>query len=73
MTPPDARVLIVATLIIAGVPVAVHEYRIHAHHTQRSHAESQDAHGDWGATSASGSGHGDRSERSGTPDERPAR
>jgi hypothetical protein len=71
MTPPDARVLIVAALILAGVPVALHEYRLHAHHSTLTRGEFRDARGGaWDVTSAN---HGERIERGSAPGERPAR
>ena len=71
MSPQDARVLIVATLIIAGVPVAMHEYRMHSHHQGPAHsAEGQEGQAGW--SSASG-GRSERIERNGAPDSRPAR
>jgi hypothetical protein len=71
MTPPDARVLIVATLIIAGVPVAVHEYRIHAHRHAEVRHNAEDGRLGWGA--ASSSDHGARAERGEAPGTRPDR
>lgn len=71
MTPPDARVLIVATLIIAGVPVAVHEYRLHAHRHVVVRDSVEDGRLGWSA--ASSSGQGERAERGSAPAERPER
>jgi len=71
MTPPDARVLIVATLIIVGVPVAVHEYRIHAHHHVEVRNSAEDGRLGWGA--ASSGEQGTRAERGSPPSERPPR
>ena len=63
--------LIVATLIIAGVPVAVHEYRIHAHHHVEVRNSAEDGRLGWSA--ASSGEHGTRAERATAPSERPAR
>ncbi|MDE3012248.1 MAG: hypothetical protein KGI67_15295 [Pseudomonadota bacterium] len=71
MTPPDARVLIVATLIIAGVPVAVHEYRLHAHHWVDARAPGDDGRLGWSA--ASSSDKETRAERGSAREERPQR
>ena len=71
MTPPDARVLIGATLIVIGVAVAVHEYRIHAHHLAHARDYRVDSHLGWGA--ASSGEQGVRSERSSGPEKRPDR
>ena len=70
MTPPDARVLIVATLIIAGVPVAVHEYRLHAQHRALVHSDVQDASNAWRAGTG---GPQDRLQRGDAPIGRPVR
>jgi len=71
MTPPDARVLIAATLIVIGVPVAVHEYRIHAHHAAHARDYRVDSRLGWSA--ASSGEQGVRSERDSHPDARPER
>jgi hypothetical protein len=71
MPPPDARTLIVATLIIVGVPLAVHEYRVYAHHHAVARSNSTADHADWGAaTSGSADERPDRGSASG---DRPAR
>ncbi len=70
MTPPDTRVMLVAALIIAGLPVAVHEYREHAHHRAMARVEGQDARSNWGAANANSV---ERAGRPALPAERPSR
>ncbi len=70
MTPPDTRVLLVAAVIVAAVPVVLHEYRQHAHHRVRARVEIQDARGNWGAANAT---QAERMERGVMPEHRPER
>ncbi len=70
MTPPDTRVLLIAALTIAALPLAVHEFREHAHHRNRVRVEVQDARSNWGAANANQAERADRGSASG---ERPTR
>ena len=70
MTPPDTRVLLIAALTIAALPVAVHEFREHAHHRTLLRVEVQDARSNWGAANAN---QAERAGRSDAPGVRPSR